>query len=105
MSGQGTRAGHLTLLPKIFVIPPWLHFKGSVSNFQELIRASVLTKRKPRNFDFGDMRSGQFCNFTIIRQCEDVQMPFIPKVCTSGSMLGISRFSYIGPLPMALMQF
>ena len=31
-------------------------------------------------FDFGDLRSGQFCDLTMIRQWENVQMPFIPKV-------------------------
>ena len=54
--------------------------KGSTWHFQELIRVSVPTTRLSRNFDINDLRSGPFSCHTIIRQWENVQMPFIPKV-------------------------
>ena len=53
---------------------------GSTWNFQELIRASVPTKRVSRNFDFSNLRSGQFSDQTIIRQREYLQMLLIPIV-------------------------
>ena len=49
-------------------------------NVQELIRAAVPTTLISRNFDFGDLRSGQFCDFTIIRQWEMFICRFFPKV-------------------------
>ena len=55
-------------------------FKGSMWDFQDLIRALVPTKRISQNFAFGDQTSGQCCDFTIIRQRKNVEMPFIPKV-------------------------
>ena len=55
-------------------------FKVSILNFQKLIRASVPTKTYSRNFDFGDLRSGRFWDVAIIRQWENVQMLFLPKV-------------------------
>ena len=53
---------------------------GSTWNFQELIRASVPTKRVSRNFDFSNLRSGQFSDQTIIRQREYLKMLRIPNV-------------------------
>ena len=46
-------------------------FKVLIWNFQELIRASVHTKRLSRNVHFGDLKSGQFWDLTIIRQWEN----------------------------------
>ena len=54
-------------------------FKVSICNFQELIKASIPTKRLSRNFDFVDLRSGQFWDLTIISQWENIQMPFSRK--------------------------
>ena len=54
--------------------------KNPTRNFQQLIGASASTKRTSWNFDFGDLRSGQFCDLAIIRQVENVQLFFIPKV-------------------------
>ena len=49
--------------------------------FLELIRVSVVpTKHLSRNLDFGDLRSGQFCDLTIIGQLENVETSFPPKV-------------------------
>ena len=69
-----------------------------------MIKALVPTKRISRNFDFGDLRSGQFWDLTIIRQWGNVHMPFFSE-STSGNVLFISRYSYIGPLSMTRMQF
>ena len=55
-------------------------FEVSIWNFQELIKALVPTKCISRNFDFGDLRSGQFWDFTIIRQWGNVHMPFFSNV-------------------------
>ena len=79
-------------------------FELSIWNFQELIRASVPTKRLSRNFDFGGLWSGQFWDLTIIRSWQNVHMPFCSE-STSGNVLFISRYSYIRALSMARMQF
>ena len=55
-------------------------FKRSIWNFQELTRTSFPTKHISPNFVFGDQRSGQWCDLTFIRQWENVEMPFIPKI-------------------------
>ena len=39
-------------------------------NFQRLISLPVSMKRTSRNFDIGDLRSGQFCDLSIISQWE-----------------------------------
>ena len=53
-SGQGARAGQMTLPPKIFALAPWLQIiSDEYVNFQ-VIRASVPTKRMSQNFDLGD---------------------------------------------------
>ena len=51
----------------------------SLWNFQ-LINAPVPTKRISRNFDLGDLRSGQFWELTIIRQLDNVQMPLSESI-------------------------
>ena len=43
-------------------------------------RTSVPTKDTSQNSGFGDLRSGQCCNFEIIRQRENIEMPFVPKI-------------------------
>ena len=52
----------------------------------------------------GDLRSVQFWDLTIIRQGENVHMPFFSE-STSGNVLFISRYSYIRPISMTGMQF
>ena len=47
---------------------------------KEFIRVSIRTKRKAQNFGFGDLRSSQCCDLTIIRQWENLEMLFIPNV-------------------------
>ena len=54
-------------------------FNGSIWNVREGITVSVSAKLSSRNFDSGNLRSGQFCDLIIIRQWENIQMPF-PKV-------------------------
>ena len=45
-----------------------------------LMGASVGTRRMSRNFDFIDIKSGQFCDVTTRRQWEFFQVPFVLKV-------------------------
>ena len=54
-------------------------FNGSIWNVREGIAVSVSAKRSSRNFDSSNLRSGQFCDPVIVRQWENIQMPF-PKV-------------------------
>ena len=42
-------------------------FNGPIWDFLKLIETSVPTKRLSQNFPFGDLRSDQFCNRTIMR--------------------------------------
>ena len=63
--------------------------------------ASDPTKRISRNFEDSDLSSGQFFDKTIIKQCEDVEMLFIPNV--RGIMLIISGLPYARPLFMTYM--
>ena len=56
-----------------------------------------------RNFDFGDLRWGQFCDLTIMTECKNAQMPFFQKYVWG--MLIIPMFYYIRPLSMTHMQF
>ena len=44
------------------------------------MKKSISTKRISRIFDLGDKRSGPFWDLTIIRQWENVHMPFFPNV-------------------------
>ena len=55
-------------------------FQGPTRNLQELIGASVPTKRLSPNFDLRDLRSDQFSEQAIMMQWENVQMLVIPKV-------------------------
>ena len=54
-------------------------FLGINRKLQELIRASVSTKLASQNFGFGDLRSVQCYDLTIIRQWENVEMPLFLK--------------------------
>ena len=85
-------------------------FKVSISNFQKLIRTSIPIKVYSRNFDFGDLRSGRFCDVAIIRQWENVQMLFLPKLrvgtCYSSQdvlILGHSQWPVCGYDPVTSM--
>ena len=79
ISGQVTRTGQVTLPKKNSDFAMITVFEVPIRNFQ-LIKASVPTKRVSRNFDFGDLRSGQFWDLTIIRQWENVHMLFFSNV-------------------------
>ena len=88
------------------MVLPWLHFLShqyeTFRNFQKLIKASVPTKRISQNFDFGDLRSGQFWDLTLaMGKCS--YAVFFES--TNGKVLFISRYSYIGPLSMTCIQF
>ena len=63
----------------------WLHLRKTLNarhrfiatlndrsprNFQRLIAATVSIKRSSRNIEIGDLRSGQFCDVSIISQWE-----------------------------------
>ena len=61
--------------------------KNPTWNFQQLIGASASTKRTSWNFEFGDLRSGQFCDLAIIRQVENVQPFFFYSQSTRVSCL------------------
>ena len=43
-------------------------------NFPRLISTTLSLKSVSRNFDIGDPRSGQFCDFSIISQWEKIEM-------------------------------
>ena len=60
---------------------------GPTWNFQVLTGASVATKRISWKSAFGDLRSGQFCDLTMIRHRQNVLMPFIPKVRVGAYLL------------------
>ena len=49
--------------------------------FKEYMKFPGAGKKISRDFDFGDLSSGQICNLTIIRQREKVRVLFIAKVC------------------------
>ena len=49
----------------------------SIWNFLDIMRPSIATKRISRNFDFGDIRSGQFCDLPIMRQWKKNQIPHL----------------------------
>ena len=78
--GQVTSSGQVTLSKKMHYCAVTTVFKASIWDFQELIKASVHTKLTSRNFDLDDLRPGHFWDLNIIRQRENVQMPFSPKV-------------------------
>ena len=67
------------------------------------LQDQYLQKGTSRNFDFGDPRSGQFWNLTIIMQWENVQMPFFE--ITGENVLSILIYSSNGPLSMIHIQF
>ena len=103
MSGQVTRSGQVTLPQNIYDCAMTTVFEVSIWNFLDLIKVPVPTKRTSRNFDFGDLRTGQFWDMTIIRQCEDVLMLFSES--RSGNVLFFSRYCYVRPISMTRMQF
>ena len=74
------RAGQMTLPPQNCHFTLAKIFKWSIWNFHVLIRASVPTRSISQNFGFGDLGSVQCCDLTIIRQWQNVEMPFIPKL-------------------------
>ena len=69
-----------------------------------MVKASIPAKRISWNFDFGDLRSGQFRDLTIIRQWQNVHITFFCE-STSVNVLFSARYFNIGPLLMTRMQF
>ena len=66
--------------------------KGSTWNLQGVIRVSVPTKRMSRNFYFGDLRSGQFCDLHIIGNGRKSRT----LLCASGPVIFIMNWVMLG---------
>ena len=60
------------------------------------MRAPVPTNRFSQNFGFYDLRSGECCDITIIRQWDNVEMPIFPKYEWERAIY--LQYSYITPL-------
>ena len=66
---------------RIFVIALWLQFIRDAieKKTQELKKVSVRVKIISQNFDIDGPTSGYFCELNIIRQMENVRVPFSQK--------------------------
>ena len=67
---SGHRSGQVTLPPKIFLIAPWIQFvRYQYETFRKTYGHQCL-QYVFFEFCFGDLRSGQFCDITVIKHCE-----------------------------------
>ena len=81
-------------LPRKIAMALKLFFNMNNMNLSEVDKSISTTKRIYQNFGFGDLRSGQCCDLTIIRQGKNVLMLFTPKV-TTRNVLFISIYSNV----------
>ena len=75
-----TKSGQVTPPPKKFAMLQQLQFLSNhyeTFRISDIMRPSIATKRISWIFDFGDLRSGQFCDLSILRQWEKYQIPHL----------------------------
>ena len=78
-SGHQARSSDL-MFKNIHTCVPATLREGSISNSQRLIRVIIHTKFASRIFNIRDLRSGQFCNLTVISQWEKFQPPLFASL-------------------------
>ena len=85
------RSPHHTSPPKIVILSLVL-FISEVYNFGWYIRDSIKIIYSSKNFDIGDLRSGQFGDFSILRQWEKIELLFSGQIYSNIAMQVIMTY-------------